>query len=66
MSKVESLERQIKDLSADELTRFRIWFEDFDALAWDRQMEADVTAGRLDALADAALDDHAQGKTTKL
>jgi hypothetical protein len=35
-----------------------------DAAAWDRQIEEDVAAGRLDALADEALDDLREGRCT--
>jgi hypothetical protein len=66
MGKVEKIEEQIQDLSADELARLREWFAAFDAEAWDRQFEADVHAGKLDALGDNALKAHAAGKTTKL
>ena len=61
MSKVESLEKRISALSAEELAQFRQWFAEFDAAAWDRQIERDVKAGKLDALADEALRDHAAG-----
>jgi len=37
-----------------------------DWAAWDRQVERDVHAGRLDDLAETALRDHAAGKTTPL
>lgn len=43
MRKVKDLERQIRGLSADELATFRHWFAVFDAEAWDRDFEADVT-----------------------
>ena len=66
MGKIENLERQIKELSATELSRFREWFASFDAEAWDRQFETDVHAGKLDALAEKALKAHASGETTKL
>ena len=66
MSKVEKIEREIKDLSPEEMTELREWFAAFDAEAWDRQFEADVRAGKLDALADQALKAHATGQTTKL
>ena len=66
MGKIENLERQIKELSAAELTAFRDWFAAFDAEAWDRQLETDVRAGKLDALAEKALKAHASGATTKL
>jgi hypothetical protein len=66
MTKVHALEKRISALSAEELAEFRQWFAEFDAAAWDRQLERDVTAGKLDALADEALRDHAAGKSTEL
>ena len=65
MGKVEKIEREIQDLSPDEMSELREWFAAFDAEAWDRQFEADVHAGKLDALADAALKAHESGRTTK-
>jgi len=66
MENVERIEREVEALSSEELAKFRQWFAAFDAEAWDRQFEADVKAGKLDALADRALRDHAAGKSTKL
>jgi hypothetical protein len=66
MGKVEKIEREIQGLSPDEMTELREWFAAFDAEAWDRQFEADVRAGKLDALAEKALKAHASGRTTKL
>ena len=66
MSKVESIEQQIKALSADEFAQLRAWFLDFDWPLWDRRFDRDVAAGKLDALAEKALRDHAAGKTTPL
>lgn len=66
MEKVAKIEREVQELSAEELAKFREWFAAFNAEAWDRQIEADVKAGKLDALADRALRDHAAGKSTKL
>ena len=63
MSKVETLEREIEKLSAEELAAFREWFANYDADAWDRQMEADVKAGKLDRLAAEALAEHKRGET---
>jgi len=47
---------------------FRLWglFQEFDAEVWDKQFEADVTAGRLDALAEDALRDLHEGRSTDL
>ena len=63
MSKVETLEREVEKLSAEELAAFREWFANYDSDAWDQQMEADVKAGRLDRLAAEALAEHKRGET---
>ena len=64
MSKIEQLEQQVQGLSEEELAQFREWFLEFDWAMWDRQLERDVAAGRLDAMADNALRDHVSGKST--
>ena len=66
MSRVESIEGQVKGLSPEELSAFREWFAEFDAEIWDRQFESDVKAGKLDGLAERALRDHASGRSTEL
>jgi hypothetical protein len=66
LNKVERLEVEIRNLSAEELATFREWFREFDSNAWDREIEADALAGELDALADRALRDHRAGKSTTL
>ena len=66
MSKIEDLERQIQALSPTELVAFREWFAEFDAAAWDRQFEADVKAGKLEALGDRARKALAGGASSKL
>jgi hypothetical protein len=65
MSKLEALEKRVSGLSAEELAEFRRWFAEFDAAAWDRQIDRDAKVGKLDALADEALRDHAAGKSTE-
>lgn len=65
MSKLEAIEKRVSGLSAEELAKFRQWFAEFDAAAWDRQIERDVKAGKLDELADRALRQHAAGKSTE-
>ena len=66
MSKVEEIERAIQQLSSDDLSEFRAWFATFDAEVWDREFDEDVQAGRLDALAQEALDDWHGGRCTDL
>jgi hypothetical protein len=66
MNKVDKIGREIKGLSPTELADFRKWFRDFDAEAWDLQIEADVKAGKLDAPAGRALRDFASGKAHEM
>ncbi|MEI7590881.1 MAG: hypothetical protein WCJ49_06185 [Deltaproteobacteria bacterium] len=66
MSVVETIERQVQQLGLKELAQFRDWFFEFEADAWDRQIERDAKAGKLDALARKALEDHAAGRTIPL
>lgn len=55
MNEVDQIERQIEGLSPEELARFRAWFLEYDASAWDRQIEGDSKAGRLDSMIADAL-----------
>lgn len=66
MAKIEEIEDAVKDLSPEDLRAFRSWFAEFDAERWDRQIEEDVAAGRLDSLADEALREHRQGRSRRL
>jgi hypothetical protein len=66
MSTVKEIEVAVSKLSNDELAAFRNWFTEFDAEAWDRQFEKDVAAGRLEALADEAINDLHNGRCIDL
>lgn len=66
MTKIESLEHQIRGLSPEELAEFRRWFAAFDAAVWDAELELDVAAGKLDALANQAIAEHRAGRSRKL
>ncbi len=45
---VQDLEAAVTQLPPADLRQFAQWFEEYLADAWDRQIEADVAAGRLD------------------
>jgi len=66
MTTVQDIEDAVAHLSDSELDKFRTWFVNFDATAWDREFEADAQSGKLDRLADQALNDLAQGRCTEL
>ena len=65
MDAVTEIEQAVLRLSATELDAFRQWFVELDAADWDRQIENDVAAGRLDALAEEAIDDLQAGRCTE-
>jgi hypothetical protein len=58
---VQELESAVSQLSVEELAKFTTWFEEFVADAWDREFEADVKAGKLDALGKEADKDFEAG-----
>jgi hypothetical protein len=63
---VINVECDVSLLSSEDLAAFRAWFAEFDAAAWDKQIEKDVAAGRLDALAEKALKHFREGHCTDL
>ena len=63
MGAVEKLELLVKSLSPEELAKFREWFAEFDAKIWDRQIEADAAAGKLDRLIDESMAEHRANKS---
>lgn len=66
MSTVEEITGAVKRLPKRDLARFRKWFAEYDAVVWDRQIEADAAAGKLEALAREALREHRAGRTATL
>ncbi|MGA7876627.1 MAG: hypothetical protein WCA08_13275 [Desulfoferrobacter sp.] len=66
MTRIQRLEQEIKELTLTELRAFRQWFQEYDAAEWDKQIEADVFAGKLDELAEEALANHKAGRTKEI
>ena len=66
MSKVEAIERNVERLDDTSFAAFREWFLTYDNARWDRQIEADSLAGKLDPLATEALTECDSGKTKPL
>ena len=66
MSKVEALEREVQKLTPEELAAFRDWFAEYDWQAWDRQIERDSAAGKLDRLAAEALAEFERGEAKEI
>jgi hypothetical protein len=63
---IEAIETAISKLPPSELAEFRNWFAEFDAANWDKQIEADVSSGKLEALASEALAEYHSGKARPL
>lgn len=63
---IEDLEKAVATLPPDQFAKFRAWFDAFDAARFDQKIERDATAGKLDRMADAAIDDLREGRTREL
>jgi hypothetical protein len=66
MSTVQEIEQAVRRLSPEDLAAFRAWFAEFDSSLWDQQLAEDVAGGRLDKLADEALEDLREGRCMDL
>lgn len=66
MTRLEQIEKEVESLAPEELAAFRAWFAEYDWKIWDRKLEQDVAAGKLDQFADEALKEYERGETTKL
>lgn len=62
MINLERLQLEIETLPEKDFLRLRRWFADKDWARWDKQLETDVTEGKLDFLLEEALAAKAQGR----
>ena len=63
---VKEIESAIAQLPPTKVAELAEWFEEFHAQLWDKQLEEDVKAGRLDTLLGEAEQDHESGRCEKL
>ena len=63
---IQELESEVTRLSQPDLAAFNQWFEEFIADSWDRQIETDITNGKLDRLARQADEHFDAGRCTPL
>ena len=66
MSTVAEIENALQSLPVDEARKIADWLQDYLDEKWDRQIDADMAAGRLDKLADKAIADYRAGRTKPL
>jgi hypothetical protein len=63
---IEELEAVVAHLPADQLARFSLWFEEFMAEKWDRQIAQDLDSGRLEQAIKRADDHYEAGRCNPL
>jgi hypothetical protein len=63
---LQELETAVSHLPPEELSAFARWFEEYLADAWDRRIEADIRAGRLDGAGRKADADFEAGRCKPL
>jgi hypothetical protein len=63
---VQELQMSVAQLPPQELEAFSRWFEEYLADAWDRRIEADIKAGKLDKAGRQADADFEAGRCTPL
>ncbi len=66
MPKVNEIKAAIENLPEEEYVHLRQWFSEKDWQKWDKQIEKDSQAGRLDFLIKEALEAKDKGKLKEL
>lgn len=66
MMQVEQLQKEIEALPERDFSRLRRWFAEQDWQRWDRQLESDVAAGKLDFLLEEAMSAKQHGTLNEL
>ncbi len=63
---IRDLESAIAKLPPRKLAAFRVWFYKYEARVWDKQFAQDVKAGKLDQVAEKAVEDYKKGRCQSL
>jgi len=66
MSKLNALKAEIESLPNDEFAEIVRWLSEKDWERWDKEIEADSAAGKLEFLVREVLDEKAKGKLKDL
>ncbi|MFZ4625287.1 MAG: hypothetical protein ACOYNF_13760 [Rhodoferax sp.] len=62
----QELKNTVENLPPDELLEFSEWFEEFMADQWDKKIETDILAGRLDTVGKIADNEFITGRAKPL
>ncbi len=66
MSTLLEIEAAIEKLPSTDFGTLRDWIAERDQQLWDKQLEADVTAGKLEKFAQEAIADYQAGRSRAL
>lgn len=66
MSKMDDIKAAAAALSTEELAKLRAWLEDLEEQRFDEQIERDAKSGKLDKLAERALNNLRAGRVRDL
>jgi hypothetical protein len=66
MSTVAEIENALQNLPVDDAWKVADWLQDYLDSKWDKQIDADIAAGKLDKLADEAVADYRAGRVKPL
>jgi hypothetical protein len=66
MSKIDKLKTEIESLPSEEFAEIFRWLSEKDWERWDKEIDADSQAGRLDFLVREAQEDKAKGNLKDL
>ena len=66
MTQIEAIQAEIESLSSEDFARLREWIAEQDWQNWDRQIERDSAAGKLDFLREEVQAAKQQGELREL
>lgn len=66
MSTVAEIESALQKIPVDDARKVADWLQHYLDERWDRQIDADIAAGKLDKLAEQALEDYRAGRVKPL
>jgi hypothetical protein len=66
MSTVVQIERALQTLPVEDARKIADWLQHYLDEKWDNQIDADIAAGKLDKLADKAMQDYQAGRVKPL
>ena len=66
MSTIEEIKDAVTHLPESEFSRFRKWFDDYEEKLWNKEIEKDLKAGKLESAKQKALKDFNEGRSKPL